>query len=60
MPAMTSAELIVRLAEMLPDLSCILAPGYAVLPKGMRARLLRLNKPLTRSSLPPQLLWQRH
>jgi CheY-like chemotaxis protein len=51
MPGMTGADLILRLADTVPSLPFILATGYAVLPKGMPAGLLRLNKPFDQEQL---------
>ncbi len=51
MPGMTGAELIKTLAKTHPDLPCLLATGYAVLPPGMPKDLVRLDKPFNEDRL---------
>jgi len=51
MPQMTGAQLIAEVAERWPTLPVILATGYADLPAGTRAGVLRLNKPFWQADL---------
>lgn len=51
MPQMTGAQLIAEVAERWPMLPVILATGYADLPAGTRAGVLRLNKPFWQADL---------
>lgn len=51
MPGMTGAQLILALAVSHPDLRCMLATGYAVLPPGMPKGLVRLDKPFNEDRL---------
>ena len=51
MPQMTGAQLIAEVGERWPALPVILATGYADLPAGARAGVLRLNKPFWQADL---------
>ena len=51
MPQMTGAQLITEVAARWPELPVILATGYADLPAGARAGVLRLNKPFWQADL---------
>jgi PAS domain S-box-containing protein len=51
MPQMTGAQLIAEVAERWPALPVILATGYAELPAGARAGVIRLNKPFWQADL---------
>ncbi|MGX1791093.1 PAS domain S-box protein [Bosea sp. NPDC055332] len=51
MPQMTGAQLIAEVGERWPSLPVILATGYADLPAGAGAGVLRLNKPFWQADL---------
>ncbi len=51
MPQMTGAQLIAEVGERWPALPVILATGYADLPAGAKAGVLRLNKPFWQADL---------
>jgi PAS domain S-box-containing protein len=51
MPQMTGAQLIAEVGERWPALPVILATGYADLPAGTKAGVLRLNKPFWQADL---------
>jgi CheY-like chemotaxis protein len=51
MPGMTGAELLERLRQMRPELSIILATGYAELPAGTAAGVVKLSKPFDQRAL---------
>jgi CheY-like chemotaxis protein len=51
MPQMTGAELARQVAERHPEVTVILATGYAELPGGEGAGLARLSKPFTQEQL---------
>ncbi|WP_280177747.1 PAS domain S-box protein [Bosea sp. CS1GBMeth4] len=51
MPQMTGAQLIAEVGERWPALPVILATGYADLPPGAGAGMLRLNKPFWQADL---------
>jgi CheY-like chemotaxis protein len=51
MPQMTGAQLIAAVGERWPALPVILATGYADLPAGAKAGVLRLNKPFWQADL---------
>lgn len=51
MPQMTGAQLITEVAQRWPNVPVILATGYADLPAGAGAGVLRLNKPFWQADL---------
>ncbi|SFB87073.1 PAS domain S-box-containing protein [Bosea sp. CRIB-10] len=51
MPQMTGAQLITEVGQRWPNLPVILATGYADLPAGAGAGVLRLNKPFWQADL---------
>jgi PAS domain S-box-containing protein len=51
MPHMTGAELAKRIAEQYPEIQVVLATGYAELPGGEGAGLVRLAKPFSQKQL---------
>jgi PAS domain S-box-containing protein len=51
MPQMTGAQLIAEVGQRWPNLPLILATGYADLPAGAGAGVLRLNKPFWQADL---------
>lgn len=51
MPQMTGAQLIAEVGQRWPALPAILATGYADLPSGAGAGMLRLNKPFWQADL---------
>ena len=51
MPHVTGAQLIKELRALRPDLPTILATGYAELPEGASADVLRLRKPYSQAEL---------
>jgi CheY-like chemotaxis protein len=51
MPQMTGAQLIAEVGQRWPNLPVILATGYADLPAGAGAGVLRLNKPFWQADL---------
>ena len=51
MPGMRGAQLAAAIREKWPDLSVILATGYAELPHALPFSLLKLDKPYSQASL---------
>ncbi len=51
MPRMNGLQLIKRVAERSPGASVLLATGYAEIPEGQAAELVRIGKPFTQADL---------
>lgn len=55
MPGMNGGELIIRAKSLRPDLSVLLATGYADLPAGVEVDAPRLSKPYTQAQLAAEI-----
>jgi len=56
MPRMTGAQLVTEVRSRFPDMPVILATGYADLPAGLIADVMRLSKPFSQAELADALV----